>query len=244
MAFCELRFGSGSLEKQESMNVLLPDCGDGPFPVLYLLHGLSDDYTIWERRSSIERHVAGLPLIVAMPDGGRSFYCNSPTQRYEDHITRDVIDVVDRSFNTICSPRGRAIAGLSMGGYGAVMLALRHPELFSVACSHSGAVFFGHEPLELPGHEYDDRFAAALPKGKYDCYKWAAKQKKAGKLPALRLDCGKEDFLLPHNRRYHAYLDKIGVQHEYAEFPGAHEWIYWDNHIRQTLEFVMRKLRK
>jgi putative tributyrin esterase len=244
MAYCELRFGSGSLEKQESMNVLLPDGGDGPFPVLYLLHGLSDDYTIWQRRTSIERYVAGLPLIVVIPDGRRSFYCNTPTERYEDHITKDVVDTIDRTFNTIRSPRGRAIAGLSMGGYGAVMLALRHPEIFSVACSHSGAVFFCHEPLNLPGHEYDDMFAATLPKGKYDCYKLAAKRKKDRKLPALKLDCGTEDFLLMHNRRFRAYLDKIGVPHDYAEFPGAHEWNYWDNHIRQTLEFVMKRLKK
>jgi putative tributyrin esterase len=244
MAYCELRFSSGSLEKRESMNVLLPDGGDGPFPVLYLLHGLSDDYTIWQRQTSIERYVAGLPMIVAMPDGRRSFYCNTPTERYEDHISKDVVGAVDRAFNTIRSPRGRAIAGLSMGGYGAVMLALRHPELFSVACSHSGAVFFGHEPLALPGHEYDDRLAATLPNGKYDCYKLAAKLKKERRLPALRLDCGTEDFLLPHNRHYHSYLEKIEVPHEYAEFPGAHEWSYWDNHIRQALDFVMKRLRK
>jgi putative tributyrin esterase len=136
MSFCELHFCSQSLDMQGAMNVLLPDSVEGPFPVLYLLHGLGDDHTIWLRRTSIERYVADLPLIVVMPDAKRSFYCNAVEERYEDHITVDVVGTIDRTFKTIRSPKGRAIAGLSMGGYGAVMLALRHPELFSVACSH------------------------------------------------------------------------------------------------------------
>jgi len=245
MAFCELHFWSAALEKQEAMNVIIPD-GDGPFPVLYLLHGLSDDYTIWQRRTSIERHVGGLPLIVVMPDGGRSFFCNiSDGARYEDHIVRDVVDVVDRTFKTRRSAKSRAIAGLSMGGYGAVMLALRHPDVFSVAASHSGALFFGHGDLEDEDkNDYVNKLVRLLPRGKYDCFKLAARLKKKGKMPALRLDCGTQDFLIEHNRGFHAYLNKISVPHVYEEFPGLHEWAYWDEHIRQTLDFVMTKFQK
>jgi putative tributyrin esterase len=245
MALCELHFRSAALGKQEAMNVIIPD-GKGPFPVLYLLHGLSDDYTIWQRRTSIERYVAGLPLIVVMPDGGRSFYCNvSDEARYEDHIVRDVVDVVDRTFKTRCSARSRAIAGSSMGGYGAIMLTLRHPDVFSVAASHSAAIFFGHDDLKDPDrNEYVNKLVRLLPPRKYDCYNLATKLKKKGKMPALRLDCGTKDFLIEHNRNFHAYLNKIRVPHVYEEFPGLHEWDYWDEHICQTLDFVMAKFQK
>lgn len=244
MSFCELRFASASLNKQDALNVILPD-GEGPFPVLYLLHGLSDDYTIWHRRTSIERHVAGLPLIVVMPDGNRSFYCDIPGgPQYESHMVRDVIETIDRTFKTVRSPKGRAIAGLSMGGYGAIMLALRHPETFSVACSHSGALMFGHMELrDRPKNDYVNQLAATLPRGKYDCLKLVAKLKKAHKLPALRMDCGREDFLIQYNRDFHAQLEKMKVPHLYEEFAGAHDWGYWDDHIRQTLAFVMERLK-
>ena len=139
MAFCEMHFFGASIGKQSSMCVIVPE-GEGPFPVLYLLHGLSDDHTIWHRRTSIERYVDGRRLIVVMPDGHRSFYCNDERPgglAYEDHITQDVVGFVDRTFKTIPHRGARAIAGLSMGGYGAIVLSLRHPNLFSAASSHS-----------------------------------------------------------------------------------------------------------
>lgn len=109
MALCSVQFPGGSIQKASGMNVILPE-GDGPFPVLYLLHGLSDDYTIWSRRTSIERYVAELPLVVVMPDGHRSFYCNDPRPggcAYEDHVVMDVVGFVDRTFRTIAAPAQR-----------------------------------------------------------------------------------------------------------------------------------------
>ena len=112
MALCSIRFKSGSLGKQSGLNVLLPDKGNGPFPVLYLLHGNSEDYTSWLRETRIERDVRGLGLIVVMPDGGRSRYVNSDIYgHYEDHIIKSVIRFVDHTFPTIAkrpTPRGTA----------------------------------------------------------------------------------------------------------------------------------------
>lgn len=250
MSFLTAQFFAKSLVKQASMYVVLPP-GKGPFPVLYLLHGLSDDHTIWHRRTSIERYVEGRGLIVVMPDGGRSFYCNDPRPAglaYENHIARDVVEFVDESFPTIASRRGRAIAGLSMGGYGAVMLALRHPDLFAAACSHSGALGFCHRKYDIGGTGVDP--ADILPRERYDCHKLVAQLHRAGRrkgaarkpMPALRIDCGTEDFLLDDNRQFHAHLRKLGVPHIYEEFPGEHTWSYWDLHIQQTIDFVLGKI--
>jgi S-formylglutathione hydrolase FrmB len=240
MALLDIHFEGNAIGKQSSMLVIMPT-GPGPFPVLYLLHGLSDDHTIWLRRTSIERYAAALNLIVVMPDGHRSFYANDPRPgglAYEDHITKDVVGFVDRVFPTIAKREGRAVAGLSMGGYGAVMLALKNPGLFAAAASHSGALAFTHKkskealfgPLE-----------AALGRP-YDCFRLAAAlcKTRSAKKPALRIDCGADDFLIAHNRTFHAHLAKLGYAHEYEEHPGAHSWEYWDAHIRDTLPFVMR----
>jgi putative tributyrin esterase len=134
MAFCTLHFHSPALVKACSMNVIVPESGVGepPFPVCYLLHGLSDDHTSWARRTSIERYVADLPLIVVMPDGGRSFYTDAVEgPAYERHLIEDVIGFVDRTFQTIRARRGRVIGGLSMGGFGAMKLALNPTASFN-----------------------------------------------------------------------------------------------------------------
>ena len=147
MAIATLNFYSSSLQKQTPCNVILPEIEghDGPFPVYYLLHGLSDDCSMWGRKTSIGRYVQMLPLIVVMPDGGRGFYTDAPEGfAYESFITRDLIPFVDRMFHTVAERSGRSIGGLSMGGYGAIKLALKHPELFVSANSHSGAIGFAH----------------------------------------------------------------------------------------------------
>jgi len=243
MALCTVKFRSESLQKQDTMNVIVPD-GRGPFPVLYLLHGLSDDYSIWVRRTSIERYVDGKGLMVVMPDTHRSFYVNDPRPggpAYEDHIVKDVVGFVDRVFPTVRRRRGRAVAGLSMGGYGAMMLAMRHPEKFCAAASHSGALHFARQ-AKVEGIADISALSAALPRGKYDVFSLARKLKRSGRRIALRFDCGVDDFLIEHNRAFHRHLKRIGLDHEYAEHPGQHTWDYWDLHVLETLAFVRRHL--
>lgn len=244
MALLSVQFVGPSLGKHTAMHVILPP-GKGPFPVLYLLHGLSDDYTIWQRRTSIERYVEGKNLMVVMPDGGRSFYCNDCRPggvAYEDHIVRDVVGFVDGTFHTIAGRRGRTIAGLSMGGYGALMLALKHAEMFSVVCAHSSAIGFTHSARRSRAHW--DAIADALPRdGRYDLFLLAQKALKARNPMALRMDCGLSDVLLSENRKFHRYLEKIGFKHTYREFPGTHSWDYWDIHIQQSIAFILSYLK-
>lgn len=248
MALLHCNFFAHSIGKMCGLDVLVPEGkGRGPFPVLYLLHGLSDDQTAWQRRSNIERYVEGLGLIVAMPDGHRSFYVNGPAGtaalNYEDHIYKDVVGFMDNTFPTIRNRQGRALAGLSMGGFGAVMLALRHPNLFCAASSHSGAVAFGHNKDEVSG-TYDYILGDRKIGGPYDCFALAEKLVGSKNRPAIRFDCGRKDFLFANNREFDKHLTALKYPHIYKEYPGAHTWEYWDQHIPESIEFIMKQMKR
>jgi S-formylglutathione hydrolase FrmB len=248
VAFCELKYFSPALGKATAADVILPEGNhQGPFATMYLLHGLSDDHTIWQRRTSIERYVQDLPLIVVMPDGGRGFYCDAREgMAWETALVRDLVGYVDRVFNTKPARDSRCIGGLSMGGYGAVKLALKHPSLFCSAVSHSGAVAWAHRDF---GADPEDSWAAEwarvvglTPAGGPDDIFALAESIDPGLRPALRIDCGTEDFLLDNNKDLHAHLQRIGYPHEYAEFPGGHAWAYWDKHVQEAIAFHARNL--
>jgi putative tributyrin esterase len=248
MAFCELKYFSKSLDKAIAADILLPEREtQGPFTTLYLLHGLSDDHTIWQRRTSIERYVADLPLIVVMPDSGRGFYCDAlQGMAWESAIIKDLIGYVDTMFHTRKERQGRLLAGLSMGGYGAIKFALKYSEMFCGAVSHSGAMAFAHRPLTPDAYPERNKFIAEFARvvgenpvdGPNDLYA-LAHSIAPGLRPALRIDCGTDDFLIEDNRAFHAYLEEMGYAHTYLEFPGAHTWEYWDEHIQEALKFLM-----
>ena len=247
MAVCEIHLSNqNALRKMTSAVVILPEnAGPGPFPVLYLLHGLSDDQTAWTRRTCLERYVEGWPLIVVMPDGGRGFYTDSATEpagAFETFLRRDLIGFVDRTFQTRADRESRVIAGLSMGGYGAIKLALKFPRMFCAAASHSGALWRPALLDAYEGSELHRVFGDHPGGGPNDVYALAERVDRA-QLPALRLDCGTEDYLLLQNRLFHRHLEALGIAHEYAEHPGAHDWIYWDTHIRDTIAFLTKALR-
>lgn len=243
MALCEVHLGeSSALRRGVTFIAIVPDAKPGPFPVLYLLHGLTDDYTGWMRRSSIERYVEKLPLIVVMPDGGRSFYTDSPVTpslRYETFICKDLVGFVDRTFPTIARPKSRAIAGLSMGGYGALKLGLKHPDLFCAVASHSGAVDVAGSVSRgvFPGVEWQQVFGEDPLGGPDDLFAIAERADRST-LPALHIDCGVDDDLLPANQRFHAHLTELCIPHEYAEYAGGHTWSYWDSHIQETIKWI------
>jgi putative tributyrin esterase len=248
MAFCTMQFYSPALNKASSMNVILPDrhSSRGPFPVMYLLHGMSDDHTIWSRRTSVERYVESLPLIVVMPDGGRSYYCDAlEGPAYETHIVKGVVGFVDRFFNTVPNRGGRSIGGLSMGGYGAVKLALKFPDLFCSAVSHSGALGATRRNVNDLREDFrteQGRIFGPSPSDGKDCTFGLAERIERSKLPAIRIDCGTEDSLLEQNRAFHMHLETLRIPHEYEEFPGAHDWGYWDTQVQEAIGFHCRAL--
>ncbi|MDR3689232.1 MAG: alpha/beta hydrolase family protein [Fimbriimonas sp.] len=239
----ELRYFSNALQFATAANIILPNPDiKGPFHVMLLLHGLSDDHTIWSRRTSIERYVDGLPLIVVMPNGGRGFYCDAEEGfAYETAIAEELPAIVENYFPTKLP---WCATGLSMGGYGAVKLALKYPDRFKSGHSHSGAVLFGHWDPQTDGPgprielaEEFRRIVGDTPRGGPNDLTVAAQKLVPVKRPSLRIDCGTEDFLLEDNRRFHAFLDSIGYEHEYEEFPGSHEWGYWDVHVQEAIAF-------
>jgi putative tributyrin esterase len=247
MAFATINYFSQSLKKASSFNIVFPDDLPRPWSVFYLLHGLSDDHTIWMRRTSIERYVAGLPLVVVMPDGGRGWYTNAASPAglaYEDDLIKDVVGLVDRTFPVKAGRSGRAIGGLSMGGYGAIKLALKHHETFASANSHSGALAFARrDPVNA--RELSPEFTAIFgdhPKGSDNDPFALVERIDHGRIPAMRIDCGADDFLLEDNRSFHKHLESMKIPHEYAEFPGTHEWAYWDKHVQEAVAFHARNL--
>ena len=247
MAFATINYHSRSLQKASSFYIVFPDDPNvaRPWSVFYLLHGLSDDHTMWMRRTSIERYVEGLPLVVVMPDGGRGWYTNSALGLpYEDDLIKDVIGLVDRTFPVKAERQGRAIGGLSMGGYGAVKLSLKHLEMFGSVNSHSGAVAVHRDPklIKELNPEFERIFGKTPAGGPEDPFS-LIERVDHGRLPPLRVDCGADDFLLAENRSFHRHLESLHIPHEYEEFPGGHDWPYWDKHVQEAIAFHTRNLQ-
>jgi S-formylglutathione hydrolase FrmB len=247
MAFAMIQYFSRSLQKASSVHVVFPDEPEiaRPWATFYLLHGLSDDHTIWMRRTSVERYVAGLPLMVVMPDGGRGWYTNAKVgYAHEDDLLIDLRGLIERLFPVKAERAGRAIGGLSMGGFGAVKNALKHPELFASATSHSGALGVVRDPAsgQRLSPEFTRIFGESPQGGPEDPFALIASIDR-GRLPALRLDCGIDDFLLDQNRAFHDLLETMKVAHEYQEFSGGHDWAYWDLHVREAIAFHARNLK-
>jgi putative tributyrin esterase len=243
MSFVQAQFWSPMLQKQVGLYAILPEVGRPPFPVFYLLHGLSDDHTIWHRRTRIEYYVRELPFIVVMPDGFRGFYTdNEEGPPYGRYMTQDVIGYVERNFPAQRKRAARCIGGLSMGGYGCIRLALAHPELYASASSHSGAFYPYREDPKHPNAEFRRIFGRRAAGTTHDPFHLAKQCRTRGRVPQMRIDCGVDDSLIQHNRDFHAHLVKLGIAHEYEEFTGSHEWGYWDLHIREALRFHARVL--
>jgi len=246
MAFATIQYYSRSLQKASSVNVVFPDNPEieRPWSTFYLLHGLSDDHTIWMRRTSIERYVEGLPLVVVMPDGGRGWYTNAKVGfAYENDLIQDVRGLIERTFPVRAERGGRAIGGLSMGGFGAVKLGLKYPELFASVTSHSGALGVVGDPASgmRIGPDFSQVFGDSPQRGPEDPYA-ILETMDHGRIPAMRIDCGIDDFLLEQNRAFRDKLQAMKISHEYQEFPGGHDWSYWDTHVREAVAFHARNL--
>lgn len=248
MPFADFHWFSPTLQKQVASYVLLPEHGKPPFATFYLLHGLSDDHTIWLRRTSIERYLGDLPMMIVMPDGFRGFYTRANEgPDYASYIARDLVAAIERNFPAKPSRSARCIGGLSMGGYGALRLALGYPDVFASVNSHSGAVLAGTQKWDkherLDPREFQRVFGRTPAGSEHDLLMLAKRCKEIGRTPKIRIDCGTEDFLIQDNRDFHKKLEALGVAHEYEEYPGAHNWEYWDTHVRTALQFHARNLK-
>jgi putative tributyrin esterase len=243
MALIDLTYFSNILIKQTSASVLYPESGKGPFPVFYLLHGLSDDHSMWLRNTRLESYMAGIPMIVVMPDGHRRFYTkNEDGPDYAKHLAEELPQRIEAMFHAKTTGRARCIGGLSMGGYGAMRLALGHPGRYVSANSFSGALTVGGNNRAKWIPEYRQVFGPKPEGTEHDLVYLTKKCKRLGKLPKLMIDCGVDDHLIAESRSFHATLEKMGIRHAYAEHPGTHNWDYWDAHIREAIAFHRKAL--
>ena len=209
-------------------------------PVLYLLHGLSDDDTTWLRRTSIERYAAELGIAVVMPQVHRSFYCDMVGGgRYWEFVAEELPQIVRNSFVVSDRREDTFVAGLSMGGYGAIKLALRRPERFAAAGSLSGVLDIADlaETADR-GPLLNSVWGGRSPAGTDDDLIELIGAADPSGLPQLWATCGTEDVLLPHQRAFVAAATARGVGVSADEHPGEHEWGFWDRHIQRFLAWL------
>jgi S-formylglutathione hydrolase FrmB len=234
--------------------VILPGPGEmGGVPVrqrqvLYLLHGLSDDGSAWQRFTSIETVAAAYGLVVVMPSVSRSFYTDQPNgQRYYSYLVEELPRYLGEVFGLQPRREDTFIAGVSMGGYGALKAALLRPELFSAA-----AVFSAVLSLEiLKTHPNDPRQAefthlfgdlGSLAGSPHDPAAWLAEAaKNPAALPRLFVACGRQDDLYPLSQVFRTACAGLGIPIDYHEEDGRHDWFFWDAQIRRFLAVVLEK---
>lgn len=239
----------GSVPEPRQAVVLLPADYAGSarrYPVLYLLHGLWGSHRDWIGRTNLVEYTADLPLIVVLPDAGDSWYTNSATdekQRFEDYIGRDVVAYVDAHYRTLPYPQARYVAGLSMGGYGAIKLGIRNPRTFSLAASFSGAFgYLEREGVESIEAAFGPRGSEARVANDVATLLRAVEPGAIAALPYIYLDCGTSDALLADNRRLGALLHERGARYEYHEVAGRHEWEYWDRRLPHVLALIAARI--
>ena len=252
MAFINFNFFSEALGMQTEAYVIMPqrqtagqigvtgEAKGEKYKCLYLLHGLSDDHTIWMRRTSIERYADKYGICVVMPCAHRSFYSNMKCgMNYYTYIAKELPRIICEFFNVSDKREDNFVAGLSMGGYGALKIALRESDRFSVGAGLSSVADihtallrnatvtpFG-ENVDIP--DEDDLF--------YLADACAEKENK----PRLYTVVGTEDFLYEDNLRLRDKLAALPYDYTYVEAPGVHSWDFWDEHIQGVLRWMFEK---
>jgi len=219
------------------------------YPVLYLLHGLFGRYDDWVTRTSLAEYAADYDLIIITPEGHDSWYTDgsgAPSAKYESYLVRELVSDVDTRFRTIKDRRARGIAGLSMGGYGALKYGLKYPDQFAFAASLSGALDPSVRSEDHPGFIWDTLRpsinAVFGPVGSQtrkanDLHQIARSlgASQISSLPYLYLDCGLEDGFLTTNRELADILLTKKIPHQYRQLPGGHNWAYWDQQVKEVL---------
>ena len=249
MPLLHVHYFSEALGVQTAVEVILPEVKQGigvdaaagaELPkVLYLLHGYSDDQTIWQRRTSVERYAAGHNLAVVMPGVNHSFYCNEAYgERYWDFVAQELPTVMHRFFRLSDKPEDTFAAGLSMGGYGAMKLALSFPERFGAAASFSGGV----DIASIGKRRSDDwkriMGAKAFRGTENDLFHLMKVNADAPRKPRLYVSCGTADFLYGQHQKFVPALKKAGWDVTAHDEPGAtHEWGFWDGEISKFIDF-------
>ena len=254
---------SAILGRDVRYTVYLPadyESSNRTYPVVYLLHGYTDDNTGWLQFGEINRYADkaiadGIipPMIIVMPNGDSSWYINSydGKEKYEDFFVKEFIPSIEKIWHTKAEKKYRGIAGLSMGGFGTLSLSLKYPQLFAAAAPLSAAVFDDDAISSMPDQNYENTFGQLFGRGlkgkdrlNNDWYSNSIlkiiEKKSADELKKVRywIDCGDDDFLTKGNCLLHIALTEKRVPHEYRVRDGAHTWTYWRTGITDALKFI------
>jgi len=257
----ELKLASKLMQRDMPYRVILPDgyaqATDTRYPVIYLLHGLFGSSANWTGLTQLSTYSQAYKVIIVTPEGENGWYTDSPIKaanKYESYIIKELIPEIDAKYRTNARRESRAIAGLSMGGYGALKFGIKYPEMFALAGSFSGAV--GAVTYDMGA---GTQTMSAIAKTVGDAYgPIGSDTRKANDLfalyrdltpekikvlPFIYLDCGTEDFLFQNNRDFLAVLIQKKVSHEYRQLPGAHDWKFWDKQVQGFLQLAAEKVK-
>ncbi|RRB06682.1 alpha/beta hydrolase [Larkinella rosea] len=262
--FDNLTVKSAILKKDKKFALYLPpgyETSQRSYPVLYLLHGGGDDQTAWLQQGNMQNIVDKeiregriSPMIVVMPDAEMTFYLNSVAGKYqyEDFFINELIPHIEKTYRCRTEKRFRAVAGLSMGGFGSLLYAMHHPDLFGSCVAFSAGVRTDQQIREMPHQEYLRRYRTSMGELKetdnritdfwnqnsilYLIQKMPESQKKAVR---FYLDCGDDDLLLyKGNAEMHTLMRDVNIPHEYRVRNGGHTWEYWRTGLPDALQFI------
>ncbi|WP_310588706.1 alpha/beta hydrolase [Dyadobacter jejuensis] len=220
----------------------------GPLPVVYLLHGYGDRYDGWLKKGKGFETAADLHnMIIVCPDGNvSSWYWDSPKDQnwqYETYISKELVPYIDQHYKTIAQPNGRGITGLSMGGHGALFLAIRHQDVFGVAGSMSGGV----DIRPFPKNWEMAKRLGTYAQNPSDWEKYTVMNQLHLLTPnslALIIDCGTDDFFYSVNQELHRQLLYRNIPHDFISRPGGHTWPYWKNAVQYQFLFMRNYFSK
>ena len=246
MAFMEIQIKSNMLDMNTTIAVIYPEHSqkNKNIKVLYLLHGYTGHYMDWMRQTAIERYANSYDLCVVMPSVHNSYYTNNIYNiKYFDYVAKELPQIIEGMFKVSKKKEDRYVAGLSMGGYGALKIGLTFPHKFHKVASLSGAIDVDRI-YELNKHlpkskQFISAFRKMPVKGtKNDIYYLLNKANEKNNIPGLFIACGTDDFLYPDHLNLLTYLNEKNIPHTHVESPGGHEWRLWDVYIKDVLKWM------
>jgi len=248
----DVTFRSAALGREMPYRIVMPaSISPGQkLPVVYLLHGGGGGYRDWTNYSDVAKY-AESGLILVMPEGGSSYYTNSaehPEDRYEDYLVNDVVSEVESRYPVTVGRQNRAIVGVSMGGYGAVKNALKHPELFGFTGGLSAAVDVPTRPFSIKRLSqwrfHSSIFGPSGSQTRHDNDPYAlARSVDPSRMPFLFLTCGEQEGLLPANRKLAEIFAERGFAYEFHTAPGDHNWLQWDEQLPGIFESLLAHIK-
>lgn len=236
---------SNAMNRDLKCVVITPDDCSKNYPTVYLLHGHGGYYGSWLKiKPELKEYSDEFGMIFVCPDGKNSWYWDSPicnTIKFETYVTKELVPYIDTNYPTLKNRDSRAITGLSMGGQGAMYLAIRHIDIFGIAGSTSG----GLDIRDFPNNWNIKNILGEKDKNEMIWNEFSIYNQidnlNDEELKII-IDCGTEDFFIDVNNNLHNKLLKLGIKHDYIIRPGAHNLKYWENSIEYQLLFFKNNL--